>query len=78
MGGMSVDMNNEHEKQPFLVDLEDYFVLFNQGRAKVARKDKQQQAIVEFLHLNIMVTSYHWHFAIYSRDKKQVTQLIPS
>ncbi len=75
---MSVDMNNEHEKQPFLVGLEDCFVLLHQGRAKVARKDKQPPAIVEFLHLSIMVMSYHKHFAIYSRDKKQVTRLIPS
>jgi hypothetical protein len=52
-------MNNEHEKQPFFVDLEDCFVLFSQGRAKVARKDKQPWAIVEFFHLNIMVTIYH-------------------
>jgi hypothetical protein len=44
----------------------------------VARKDKQPPAIVEFLHLSIMVMSYHKHFAIYSRDKKQVTRLIPS
>jgi hypothetical protein len=61
-----------------LVDLEDYFVLPRQGRAKVARKDKQPQTIVEFLHLNTMVTSYHRHFVIYSREKKKVAPLIPS
>jgi hypothetical protein len=61
-----------------LVDLEDYFVLPRQGRAKVARKDKQPQTIVEFLHLNTMVISYHMHFVIYLRDKKKITPLIPS
>jgi hypothetical protein len=61
-----------------LVDLEDCFVLPRQGRAKVARKDKQPQTIVDFFHLSTMVMNYQRHFVIYSRDKKKVTQLIPS
>jgi len=51
-------MNSEHENQPFLVDLKDCFVLPKQGRAKVARKDKQPRTVMEFLHLNTMVMSY--------------------
>jgi hypothetical protein len=39
-------MNNEHDEQPFLVDLEDCFVFPNQGRANVVKKDKQQWTIV--------------------------------
>jgi hypothetical protein len=31
---------------------------------------------MESFHLNIMVVSYHWHFVIYFKDNKQVTQLI--
>jgi hypothetical protein len=61
-----------------LVDLEDYFVLPRQGKAKVVKKDKQPWTIVEFLHLNTMATSYHRHFVIYLRDKKKVTPRIPS
>jgi len=33
-------------------------------------------AIVESFHLNTMLASYHWHFVKYSKDNKQVTQLI--
>jgi hypothetical protein len=36
-----------------------------------------QRAIVESLYLSIMPTNYHNHFATYSNDKKNVTQLIP-
>jgi hypothetical protein len=71
-------MNSEHEDRPFLVDLEDCFVLPTQGMTKVARKDKQPRTIVEFLCLNTMVTSYQRRFVIYLRDKKKVTQLIHS
>jgi hypothetical protein len=63
-------MNSEHDEQPFLVDLEDCYVFLNQGKAKVAKKDKQPWAIVEFLHLSTMVASYHRRFIIHSHDKK--------
>ncbi len=44
----------------------------------MVRKDRQSRTIMEFLHLNTMVTNYQRHFVIYLTDKKKVTQLIPS
>jgi len=45
---------------------------------KVVRQKKHPCQIVESFHLDTMATRYHQHFGSYFRDKKQVTQLIPS
>ncbi len=41
-------------------------------------KNKGASQFVEFVQLNIMCVAYIHHFAIYSKDKTKVTQLIPS
>jgi len=46
-------------------------------KVKVPRRDQRQRALIESWHLSTMAAAYNHHFAIYSRDRKQVTQLIP-
>jgi hypothetical protein len=41
-----------------------------QPKVKMVKKEKQPEAIVESFHLSTMVANYHWHFGIYSIDKK--------
>lgn len=47
-------------------------------KAKTHRKEKGVRPMVSPLHLGCMVAAYNHHFAIYSRHRKQVNQLIPS
>jgi hypothetical protein len=45
---------------------------------KVVKQGKHPCQIVESLHLNTMATKYHQRFGLYFKEKKQMTQLIPS
>jgi hypothetical protein len=63
-------MNNEHKDNTFLCGLEEGDVLPSQLKVKMVRKEKQLEDIVESFHLSTMVANYHWHFGIYSIDKK--------
>jgi len=42
------------------------------------RQEGLPQQNMEFTHLNTLVTSYNYHFAMYSTSKKNGTQLIPN
>jgi hypothetical protein len=45
-------------------------------KQKWLERKNNHEAILESLHMNAMAANYHWHFVIYSKDNKQVTQLI--
>jgi hypothetical protein len=55
-----IGMESEHENQDqtWNYDLNALDALFNQPKAKVARKDKQQWQIVESFHLNTMARTH--------------------
>jgi hypothetical protein len=73
---MASDQKPNHS---WLHDLNESDVLLNQPKAKVAKKEKHECQSVEYsFHLNTITTNYFQHFALYFKDKKQVTQLIPS
>lgn len=62
-----------------ILDINDYddLKLF-QLAFKLHIRYKQHWVLVEWTHLNMMVRSYNCHFAKYSKEKKNVTQLIPT
>jgi hypothetical protein len=45
---------------------------------KALWKDKTLRCIVDSMHLSFMVGSYNHHFMLYSGDRNNVKQLIPS
>jgi hypothetical protein len=46
--------------------------------SKASWWEKGKCAIAESIHLNNMCAAYNHHFAIYSKNKSQNTQLIPN
>jgi hypothetical protein len=47
-------------------------------KQKWLERKNNRKAILESFHMNAMAANYHWHFVIYSKNNKQVTQLISS
>jgi len=70
-----IGMASKHENQAktWQIDLDEGDDLFSQTKTKADRKEKQPRMFLESLHLNTMAMSYHWHFDVNSKDKKQVT-----
>ena len=48
----------------------------SQRPAKLPRREKTHRPIVDFVVLSSLVASYTTHFAAYSREKTNVTQLV--
>ncbi len=60
----------------FMMENNECELLANKRPTKVRWKEKGMRNIVDSLHLNCMVATYHHHFILYNWNQKYVTQPI--